>query len=66
DYKISYLAEKKFVIYPFISTQKEFGYSDVTTQNNIVGRVTKIFDDVIEKFSQLDQVSSFYNTISND
>ncbi|WP_316742136.1 hypothetical protein [Pedobacter antarcticus] len=30
DFKISELSDKKLVMYPFISTQKDFGYSDVS------------------------------------
>lgn len=34
DSMLSYLLNNKMVFYPFISTQKHFGYSDVTQQNN--------------------------------
>jgi GR25 family glycosyltransferase involved in LPS biosynthesis len=34
DFRISALTERKWVIYPFISTQKEYGYSDVTPKYN--------------------------------
>lgn len=30
DFKLADLSDKKLVIYPFISTQKDFGYSDVS------------------------------------
>lgn len=30
DHKIARLSDKKFVLYPFISVQKDFGYSDVS------------------------------------
>lgn len=30
DWKIAELSNKKLVIYPFISTPKDFGYSDVS------------------------------------
>jgi hypothetical protein len=43
DYKISALTSRKFFIYPFISTQKEFGYSDVTATNNLTGHVNELF-----------------------
>ena len=33
DEVISQLANNKMVIYPFISEQKDFGYSDVTLSN---------------------------------
>lgn len=31
DFKIAALSDKKLAIYPFISTQKDFGYSDVSS-----------------------------------
>lgn len=34
DKKISLLSNDKFVIYPYISIQKNFGYSDITLGNN--------------------------------
>src|SRR6185312_11999897 len=60
DYKISSLSENKFIIYPFISTQKEFGYSDVTAKNNEAGRVEKIFDECFERLQLLSNVAAYY------
>jgi len=60
DYKISSLTENKFVIYPFISTQKEFGYSDVTNSNNEVGYISRIFKECSRRFEILKKVSNFY------
>jgi hypothetical protein len=48
DHRISSLTTNKFFIYPFISVQKEFGYSDVTLTNNESGRVTELFDKASE------------------
>jgi len=64
DYKISELTDKKFVLYPFISTQKEFGYSDVTAKNNQKGRVTDIFKSTSRKLGHLDKVANYYKLIS--
>lgn len=61
DYKISSLTDNKMIMHPFISTQKEFGYSDVTSKNNKKGYVTQIFEDSAEKLGHLKQVGSFYN-----
>ena len=44
DFHLSRLSHKIFVIFPYISTQKDFGYSDVTKHNNIEERVTKLFE----------------------
>jgi len=43
DHKLSSLASTIFLIYPFISLQKEFGYSDVTPSNAETGTVTDLF-----------------------
>ena len=62
DYKISALTKDKLLIHPFISTQKEFGYSDITRKNNDnEGYVTQIFSDSSEKLNQLREVALFYN-----
>ena len=34
DFRLSALSHRKFVMYPYISVQKEFDYSDVTTGND--------------------------------
>ena len=60
DYKLSELSDKLFVLYPFISTQKEFGYSDVTPKNNLEGRVTEIFTNTNLRLRQLKKVSKYY------
>lgn len=61
DFKISELTDHKLIMYPFISVQKEFGYSDVTQKNNLQGRVTELFNRSTEKLLQLDKVDAFYN-----
>lgn len=44
DGKFSELTSHKMVLYPFISIQHDFGYSDVTRQNNeISGMITSHF-----------------------
>ncbi|MFR6382845.1 MAG: hypothetical protein ACLUOS_12235 [Odoribacter splanchnicus] len=60
DKKISELSENKFVIFPFISLQKEFGYSDATNNNNNTGRVDYLFDTTIKKLSKIDKVRRYY------
>lgn len=59
DEFLSTLLPNKMVVYPFISVQKEFGYSDVTASNNKPGTITKYFvdtkkriDTIIEKYNQ--------------
>ncbi|WP_293788737.1 glycosyltransferase family 25 protein [uncultured Pedobacter sp.] len=59
--KIIYeLTDNNFLIYPYISTQKEFGYSDATVDNNAEGRVTKLFDESMAVIDNLDKVNQFY------
>lgn len=60
DHKISDLTDKKFVIYPAISTQKEFGYSDVTPGNNAAGRVGFLFKKTNHILDSLKKVNGFY------
>ncbi|MDR0792171.1 MAG: glycosyltransferase family 25 protein [Chitinophagaceae bacterium] len=45
DYKISTLSDRKLVIHPFISVQKEFGYSDVSPENEKEGHISTQFQD---------------------
>ncbi|TKC56558.1 glycosyl transferase [Pedobacter hiemivivus] len=61
DYLISELTENKLIIYPFVSTQKEFGYSDVTSKNSTKGYVEKIFNASSERLDCLVKIGSFYN-----
>ncbi|AMP97397.1 hypothetical protein AY601_0441 [Pedobacter cryoconitis] len=60
DLVISSLTNQKFIIHPFISTQKEFGYSDVTEINSIEGRVNGLFNKTSASVQILKDVSAFY------
>ncbi|MFC7525729.1 hypothetical protein ACFQRK_17325 [Parapedobacter sp. GCM10030251] len=60
DYRISALSDKIYFIFPFISIQKEFGYSDVTTKNNETNRVETLFKDSAERVKAVDQVIQSY------
>lgn len=60
DYKISSLTDNKFVIYPYISTQKEFGYSDITMNNNEKGHVSQLFRNASNNFSLLRKIRNYY------
>lgn len=61
DFHISANSENIFVIYPFISIQKEFGYSDVTSFNNKKGYVTRLFKETSNGLSILNRVKNFYH-----
>ena len=62
DHKLSNLTSNTFVIHPFISVQKEFGYSDVTFFNGKAGRVTQLFEQSIKRLDILNKVSDFFNS----
>lgn len=61
DMKLSELSDNLFVMYPFISVQKEFGYSDVTSQNNQNGYIQNLFEKAERLLYILDEVSTAYN-----
>ena len=60
DNKISEISDNIFVVYPFISVQKEFGYSDVTIQNNTLNYVVNLFKLSEHKLGILNNVRSAY------
>lgn len=61
DYKMSSLTGGKYFIYPFISTQKDFGYSDVTSKNNQERRVEDLFKTTSENIQVLKNVADYYD-----
>lgn len=60
DISLSGITDNKFVIYPYISTQKEFGYSDVTSKNGKKGYVEDIFNKSIKRLEILNKVKKHY------
>lgn len=60
DTKISVLTDKKYFISPFLSIQKEFGYSDVTPRNSVLGRVDALFDNSVRKTGVINYLYKFY------
>lgn len=65
DFRISDLTEKKFVIYPFISVQKDFGYSDVTSRNDRERRVERLFAETSERFNLLQKIKTTFTCNKN-
>lgn len=57
DGVLSELATNKMVIFPFISEQKEFGYSDVTMHNNRVGDVDVFFEQTRHRLSLINTLA---------
>lgn len=66
DIHLSSLAKRKFVIFPYMSIQKEFGYSDVTLSNNEQGKVASFFRTTESQLAKLRHISDFYAKIPND
>lgn len=64
DIQLSYLANRKYVIFPYISTQCEFGYSDATDINEEEGRVTRFFKKTQSLLSSLQKVNRHYGAIN--
>ena len=62
DGVISKLSNNKMTLYPFISRQKEFGYSDITQGNKDNPHlITQHFERAEAYLSGIHQVSNFYN-----
>ncbi|MDY3943121.1 MAG: glycosyl transferase [Alloprevotella sp.] len=60
DFKISELSDNIMVIYPFISKQREFGYSDVTRGNEVEGHVDSLFSKTSQRLDILAKVKREY------
>lgn len=60
DYKISLLSDQTYFIHPYISVQRNFGYSDVTSENNKMDKVESLFSDSCMLVDGTIQVVSFY------
>lgn len=60
DFTLSELSNRIFIAYPFISIQKEFGYSDVTPKNNKKGYVRDLFKGTERKLEIQNKVRKFY------
>lgn len=60
DYKISALADRKFLIHPFISVQHYFGYSDVTAKNVEDGRIDNLFRHSSTKLDTFRRVFRYF------
>lgn len=62
DGVISQLSKNLMTLYPFISRQKEFGYSDITQRNkDNPNLITQHFERADAYLSAIHSVSTFYN-----
>lgn len=59
------ILNQKVVMFPFISKQEEFGYSDVTPNNNIPKRVANLFQKAETTLRVLDKVKQHFENINN-
>lgn len=64
DAFLSSLSNNIFLMYPYISTQAEFGYSDVTSRNNMEGHVPALFSNTLKRLERLNKVRQFYRQSS--
>jgi len=62
DGVLSVLAQHKETCFPFLSVQKDFGYSDVTTSNNEVkGLIERYFQHTHQRLAMMEQVYHQYH-----
>ena len=61
DSFLSRLSDNIFVIYPYISSQADFGYSDATSANNQKGRVPSLFMNTLKQLQWHNKVRQFYH-----
>jgi len=66
DIVLSNLAENKMILFPFISKQHNFGYSDVTPQHNMDADLVDImFSDTERRLFQISYAFEKYNTLQS-
>lgn len=61
DGVLSGLARVKMTLYPFVSVQKEFGYSDITPTNGKKGFIDNMFDDTASRLQRIHDVNRALN-----
>ena len=61
DELLSKLTQNKMVLFPFISIQKEFGYSDVTQHNVGKGTVDLLFRDTADRFRLIERIVDIFS-----
>lgn len=61
DGVFSEIFTRKLTIYPFISRQRDFGYSDITMNNNRENEIDRLFDTASARMAMVDNVRKAYN-----
>lgn len=65
DYIISAISNRICCITPFISVQRDFGYSDVTHMNDGTNRIHKLFIKSSIQANIYRNISNYYNSIND-
>lgn len=60
DLKFSEMTSHKMVFYPYISTQKDFGYSDIPIKGLPTSQYAQMFDKSLKKLEKLYNMSDKY------
>jgi glycosyl transferase family 25 len=64
DYVLSALTENAFLIFPFISVQKEFGYTDISKKRKRdKSSVEPLFNDAIRRLELIRNVSRLFHVL---
>jgi len=66
DLKFCSLTDNIFLIHPFISIQKEFGYSDATMPNNTPGHVENLFRTADTSIGHVRQIRQHYKILQQE
>jgi GR25 family glycosyltransferase involved in LPS biosynthesis len=66
DHYLAKLTNNVLLLYPFLAIQKDFGYSDATTKNNVEGRVKSLFEATTRRFAILNKINSVYKNLAKD
>lgn len=66
DGKLSEMTSNKMVMFPFISLQKDFGYSDVTKSNDLSsGEITRLFSSSTDRLMKIQKIHNEYYGVRN-
>ncbi|GEM65672.1 hypothetical protein SF1_36540 [Sphingobacterium faecium NBRC 15299] len=63
DLKINEISDQIYCLYPFISIQKEFGYSDVTQKNEGSGTVNDYFHTTTKRLATLSYLKTYFEEL---
>ena len=66
DYYIAKLSKNVLFRYPFLAIQRDFGYSDATTKNNVEGRVEGLFKFTDSWIADLKKVKNLYQNLPKE